>query len=288
MRPLTRVALALALTFACTAPVRAADAPARPALATQRTDAPVRIDGVLDEAAWVGAPETQGFTLIGPREGQAPDESTTVRVLQDGDRVVFGIWCQAKRAPHAGLAPRDQITDGDHLSLHLDTDGDGSRAYIFGVNPYGVQLDGILTGGPDFKWDGVWDAAAHRGNGEWTAEISVPFRIMRISAAGRPWRLWVRREITAWNEVSSWPLYRTGTPGPRSSTSIASRPFSTMARRTIRGSPASREYFCALSIRFPTTCSTRPGSVVTITESGRRFSMTNSLPAAAQRSCQLR
>ncbi len=214
MRPLTRVALALALASACTIPVHAADAAPRPALATGRTDSPVRIDGVLDEAAWASASATEGFLLIGPREGQAPDESTTVRVLRDGDRVVFGIWCQAKRAPHSGLAPRDQITDGDHLSLHLDTDGDGARAYIFGVNPYGVQLDGILTLEPDFKWDGVWDAAAHRGAGEWTAEIALPFRIMRISAAGRPWRLWVRREITAWNEVSSWPPYRNGTPGP--------------------------------------------------------------------------
>src|SRR5262249_31071454 len=87
-------------------------------------------------------------------------------------------------------------------------------AYIFGVNPYGVQLDGILTGDPDFKWDGVWDAAARRGDGEWSAEIAVPFRILRISAHGRPWRLWVRRELTAWNEVSAWPPYRSGEPGP--------------------------------------------------------------------------
>jgi uncharacterized protein DUF5916 len=42
----------------------------------------------------------------------------------------------------------------------------------------------------------------------------VPFRILRISANGRPWRLWVRRELRAWNEVSSWPLYRAGEPGP--------------------------------------------------------------------------
>jgi len=137
-----------------------------------------------------------------------------VRVLRDGDRVVFGIWCQAKRRPHAGLVPRDQVLDGDHISLHLDTDGDGQRAYIFGVNPYGVELDGILTAEPDFKWDGVWEAAARRGAGEWSAEIAVPFRILRISAHGRPWRLWVRREIRAWNEVSSWPLYRVGVPGP--------------------------------------------------------------------------
>jgi uncharacterized protein DUF5916 len=192
----------------------AAPAAERPTLVVPRASGVLVIDGALDEAAWRFASAASEFVLIGPREGQAPDESTTVRVLRDGERLVFGIWCQSKRAPHAGLVPRDQVLDGDHVSLHLDTDGDGQRAYIFGVNPWGVQLDGILTGEPDFKWDGVWDAATRRAPGEWTAEIAVPFRILRVSAKGRPWRLWVRRELTAWNEVAAWPIYRVGQPGP--------------------------------------------------------------------------
>ncbi len=208
-------AIALALLLAC-GPLAAyaAQAAARPSLAVPLAAGPVRVDGTLDEPAWATAGVASEFLLMVPREGQVPSESTVVRVLRDGDRVVFGIWCGAARKPHCSLAARDQVLDGDHISLHLDTDGDGQRAYIFGVNPWGVQVDGILTGDPDFKWDGVWDAAARRGDHEWTAEIAVPFRILRISAHGRPWRLWVRRELTAWNEVSSWPPYRAGEPGP--------------------------------------------------------------------------
>src|SRR5215471_5708341 len=160
----------------------------RAALAVAVAAGPVRVDGVLDEPAWATAPVAGAFLLMSPREGQAPDESTTVRVLRDGDRLVFGIWCQAKRKPHASLTARDNVLDGDHVAIHVDTDGDGQRAYIFGVNPYGVQVDGILAGDPDFKWDGVWDSATRCGDGEWTAELSVPFRILRISAHGRPWR----------------------------------------------------------------------------------------------------
>ncbi len=192
----------------------AASAADRPALTVAASASAVRVDGVLDEPAWATAAAASEFRLIAPREGESPSESTLVRVLRDGDRVVFGIWCGATRRPHASLAARDQCTDGDHIALHLDTNGDGQRAYIFGVNPWGVQVDGILTLEPDFKWDGVWDAAAHRGEREWTAEISVPFRILRIGAGARPWRLWVRREIRAWNEVASWPLYKVGEPGP--------------------------------------------------------------------------
>ena len=179
-----------------------------------RTAAPLRIDGALDESSWAGATLISEFLLMVPREAQAPDESTAVRVLVDGERLVFGIWCSTRRPLRASLTPRDQITDGDHVSIHLDTDGDGQGAYIFGVNPYGVQLDGVLTGEPDFKWDAVWDAGALRVTGGWTAEIAVPFRAMRFRAhAGRPWRLWIRREIPAWNQVATWPLYRPSEAG---------------------------------------------------------------------------
>jgi len=205
-----RAAVALSL---CLLP-SFAPAAERPSLSVAVASGPIRVDGVLDEPEWASAPVASAFLLMSPREGELPAESTAVRVLRVGDQLVFGIWCQAKRTPHAGLVARDNVLDGDHIAVHLDTDGDGQRAYIFGVNPYGVQVDGILTGDPDFKWDGVWDAAAKRGDGFWTAEIAVPFRILRISASHRPWRVWVRRELTAWNEVSSWPLYHVGQPGP--------------------------------------------------------------------------
>src|SRR5262249_43237106 len=143
----SRLALIAALLAVLPATSLAAE---RPSLDAPLASGPIRVDGARDEPAWGVAPVASAFALMSPREGQAPDESTTVRVVRDGERIVFGIWCQAKRRPHASLVPRDQVLDGDHISVHIDTDGDGQRAYIFGVNPYGVQLDGILTGDPDF------------------------------------------------------------------------------------------------------------------------------------------
>ncbi|HEV2105743.1 MAG TPA: DUF5916 domain-containing protein, partial [Candidatus Eisenbacteria bacterium] len=207
-------ALALVLAAPFAPRPAAAAAPPRASVPATRLEGELRVDGALDEPAWSRAPAIGDFRLLAPREGQAPDESTCVRVLYDGDRVVFGVWCQTRRPLRASLVPRDQITDGDFVAIHLDPDGDGQRAYIFGVNPYNVQLDGILVNDPDFKWDGVWESATQRGPDAWTAEIAVPFRLLRLPARpARPWRVWVRREITAWNEVSSWPLYRAGEAG---------------------------------------------------------------------------
>ena len=114
----------------------------RPSLSVKRASGAIHIDGLLDEPAWAEGSEVRDFQLISPREGETPSEPTSVRVLRDGDRLVFAFRCGARRRPHSGLAARDGVLDGDHISLHIDTDGDGQRAYIFGVNPYGVQVDG--------------------------------------------------------------------------------------------------------------------------------------------------
>src|SRR5215831_3308107 len=78
---LPRRTLLIALWLPCV--VLAAE---RPSLEVFETRGPIRIDGVLDEPAWAEAPRADAFVLMTPREGEAPDESTTVRVLRDGDR----------------------------------------------------------------------------------------------------------------------------------------------------------------------------------------------------------
>ncbi|MCC6348867.1 MAG: carbohydrate binding family 9 domain-containing protein [Candidatus Eisenbacteria bacterium] len=206
---------ALAVFLVVLAPAAASASPsARPTCAVTRASGPLRVDGVLDEPAWAAAPPITDFRLLYAREGQAPGESTAVRVLVDERRIVFGITCMESHRPAASVMPRDRITDGDFIAIHLDTDGDGQRAYIFGVNAFGVQLDGTLTDEPDFQWDGVWDAEVRRGPDRWTAEIAIPFRTLRFTEGGaRPWRLWLRRQCESLNEVSSWPLWRQGEAG---------------------------------------------------------------------------
>jgi len=183
----------------------------RPRVAALRGESPIRLDGVLEERDWERAPPITGFQLIEVREGEAPSESTDVRVLFSDTHVYFGIRCANRGVGpvRASLAPRDQILEDDHISIHLDTYRDFRRAYIFGVNPYGVQLDGILDGGdPDFSWDAVWDAEAYRGPDGWTAEVAIPLRSLRFPSEGGVWGLWFRRQITKNDEVCSWPLYR--------------------------------------------------------------------------------
>ena len=189
----------------------------RPQVAAVRATGALRVDGVLDEADWARATPITGFRLIENREGEAPSESTEVRVLLDDTHIYFGFrcWNRGPGAIRASLAPRDQILDLDQIGVALDTYRDRHRGFTFGVNPYGVQYDGIFIGGElDTQWDGVWDAEATRDSAGWTAELAIPLRTLRFPEHGPgAWGLWIRRQIQKNDEVCSWPLYRQAEAG---------------------------------------------------------------------------
>ena len=213
MRPAI-LPLILATALGCARPVEALE---RVQVAATRASGSIRIDGRLDEPDWARATPLTAFRLIFVREGEAPSESTDVRVLFDDRRIYFGIRCGAhgRGSLRASLAPRDQILDDDFIAIHLDTYRDLHRAYMFGVNPYGVQIDGILDAGDvSLDWDGVWDAEATRDSTGWTAEMAIPLRTLRFPDRGPGvWGLWMRRQITRADEVCSFPLWRQAEQG---------------------------------------------------------------------------
>ena len=91
MRPLRFL---IALLLCCPLVASAAE---RPTLAATRVVGSLRIDGSLDDSAWAAAPAVTAFLVNGAREGQAPGESTIVKVLYDNTRVVFGIRSEERR-----------------------------------------------------------------------------------------------------------------------------------------------------------------------------------------------
>ena len=189
----------------------------RPSVRAVRANGSLRVDGVLDEPDWARAEPIGDLRLVEDREGEAPSESTEVRVLFDATRVYFGFRC-SNRGPGAirgSLAPRDQILDLDFAGVMLDTYRDRHRAYAFAVNPYGVQLDGIYLGGDvNTEWDGVWDAEVTRDSSGWTAELAIPLRTISFPEHGPgAWGFMVRRKIAKNDEICSWPLVRAAVGG---------------------------------------------------------------------------
>jgi len=101
------------------------------------------------------------------------------------------------------LAPRDSDFCSEWIGIWLDTFNDDNNAYFFFVNIDNVKQDGRLceVGGWDSNWDGLWESATAETDSGWTAEIAIPFSVLRYS--DDPQQVWgvnFKRTITRTNE----------------------------------------------------------------------------------------
>jgi hypothetical protein len=181
--------------------------------------ADIRVDGRLDDADWTDAPVLHGFTQYEPVEGIPASQPTRVRVLVTEEAIYFGV--EALDEPggiRATLARRDGFrrTD-DYVRIVLDTYHDQRRAFVFQVNPLGVQADGLWAEGQrgrgdpiDWSPDFLWESAGRVGTDRWVAEVRVPLASLRFpDLPVQSWGLQIQRTLQRNGHASSWaPLSR--------------------------------------------------------------------------------
>jgi hypothetical protein len=150
-----------------------------------RATAPIRVDGKLDEPAWLAAPVHDKFRQIDPEEGQPSRERTEVRVVYDDEALYVGFRLHDREPQRitARLGRRDmQLGDSDWVGVMIDSYHDHRTAFGFDVNPAGVRRDEIKTiTDDDNSWDAVWDVATSVDAGGWVAEYRIPFSQLRFS-----------------------------------------------------------------------------------------------------------
>src|SRR5690349_20259333 len=113
-----------------------------------RIEADATIDGALTEPVWQQAALLTGFSQFSPHDGIEAADSTQVLVWYSPTAVYFGVRAfEPHGGVHATLADRDKITADDYVEILLDTFDDHRQAIVFGVNPLGIQSDGVLNEG---------------------------------------------------------------------------------------------------------------------------------------------
>jgi hypothetical protein len=187
------------------------DGSARPTLAVGALRGTLRLDGVLDEPAWAGAPAIQGLTMTEPDEGGTPVAATIVRVLADGHDLVIGVL--ALDPDPSGIVSTSKARDPemrneDYVKLVLDPFLDGRTGFIFAVNPGAARYDALVSRtseeGEDSQWDAVWEARTSRGPEGWSAEIRIPLQSLTFDASLDRWGFNVERRVERLQEVSRW------------------------------------------------------------------------------------
>ncbi|HEX6939647.1 MAG TPA: DUF5916 domain-containing protein [Longimicrobiales bacterium] len=200
-----------------------AAAPGAPTVEIPRVeDATIEIDGVLDEPAWAQAARLTGFSQYEPVDGRPAEERTEVLVWYAPDAIHFGVIAYDSQpdAIRATVADRDNIDGDDHVILYLDTFQDRRRAFFFGVNPLGIQSDGVRTEGsggagrtfgnsmddsPDY-----WFESKGRLTGEgYVVEMRIPFKSLRYPGDGpQAWGFQVERKVQRTGYTDTWTATR--------------------------------------------------------------------------------
>jgi len=178
-------------------------------------DPSIEIDGRLDDAAWSQAALLTGFTQYDPVEGVPASEETEVRMLVTDEALYFGIraW-DSSGGVRATLTQRDgyQRSD-DFVRVVLDTFNDQRRAYVFMVNPLGVQGDGLWVEGSgrgfgdpiDWNPDFIWQSNGRVDDEGYTAEMRIPIKSLRFPQAEiQNWGLQIQRTVRRTGYQESW------------------------------------------------------------------------------------
>jgi hypothetical protein len=179
-----------------------------PHLVAVRAEAPPRIDGKLDDAAWSLAASTNAFTQKFPNERSEPSEATTMRILYDDEAIYVAFDCEQVHAPVVEhLSRRDRLVEADRVEIDLGTRRDHKSAFQFTVNAGGVLTDAVLYNDTDSSsdWDENWDARVARTARGWSVEMKIPLRVLRFASAPvQSWDLQARRYVSERQEIDEW------------------------------------------------------------------------------------
>ena len=194
-----------------------------------RIESDVTVDGKLDDAPWRDAALLTGFSLYQPVDSRPSPDSTEVRVWYSSSAIFFGIRAFEPHARvSATLADRDRVAADDNVEIHLDTFNERNRAFVFIVNPFGVQADGtkneaggfipgsnVMPGQNDLSADFVWQSKGRVTDDGYEVEVRIPFSSLRYgNGSTQTWGLQIERHAQHNGYDETW------TPAKRASASF--------------------------------------------------------------------
>lgn len=156
-----------------------------------RTTEPIRVDAVLDEAAWSSAEPMEFDAETSPGENIVPPARTLGYITFDEENlyVAFRAYDPSPKEIRARLSDRDAAFNDDFVGIVLDTFNDNRRAFEFFVNPLGVQMDLTMDDvnrNEDSSWDTIWETAGRITDDGYVVEMAIPFTSLRFPRASAP------------------------------------------------------------------------------------------------------
>lgn len=191
----------LALLTLAAGPLRAHRDPNAPfpSFRALRVEAPLVVDGALDEPFWERAQVTTGF--IDARTHRRADLQTTTRIAYTDTHLYVAVECLDDHVDEIRASERRQdrpFTGDDWVEVHFDPGHSHRAKYAFFANPLGTRAD--ANEGPsgvfNYGWSAEWDLAARILPDRWVFEMRIPFSVMNYQRRdGQTWGVNITRQV---------------------------------------------------------------------------------------------
>jgi hypothetical protein len=182
-------------------------------LTVTRISSDVIVDGILNEAAWAKKPDASNFWQYFPLDTGNAENMTEVWMAFDEEFLYIAakLYDNNQGQYLSQSLKRDYVSDNvDVFKVRIDPFQDKTNALLFGVNPYGAQVEATLFNGGsteedfDLSWDNKWFSGAHINEGYWSMEMAIPFKTLRFDEEEKIWGINFYRVDAKSNERSVW------------------------------------------------------------------------------------
>lgn len=185
----------------------------------KRATSTIQLDAILDEPDWQTAEVADSFMQFFPADTSLANVQTEVRMTYNDQFIYISAKMYNLSSERKYVTPslrrdyRGEANDG--ITIVFDPFQDNTNAFQFGVNPFGVQREGLISNGGatsedlSLNWDNKWYAEAKTYDGYWIAEIAIPFKTLRFKDGSPVWNINFYRIDSEKAERSTW------TPIPR-------------------------------------------------------------------------
>ena len=151
-----------------------------------RTHSAPKIDGILDEQAWVNADVAKNFSMWRPDSGNSERENnhTEVKVIYDDQAIYFGAYLYDDDPVSIPMefGGRDEFGHADWFAIILNPNNDKQNDTEFFIKSTGAQADAKASPtNEDFGWNDVWESEVKLVEDGWIIEVKIPYAALRFS-----------------------------------------------------------------------------------------------------------
>ena len=185
-----------------------------PEVRIKRAISPITLDGIANEPTWLEADVAGDYWQTFPMDTSLATAKTEFRMTYDDKFIYIAAVCYKTAESNYFVTPslrRDFRGSGiDLLTFLIDPFQDQTTAFLFGINPFGVQREGLIANGGansedfDLSWDNKWYSAVRVYDDYWLAELAIPFTTLRFKEGATTWNLNTFRQDSHINERSIW------------------------------------------------------------------------------------